>query len=567
MSKDAISGQLNNKSSGSKRCVGYFRVSSEEQMDGYSIAAQERAYRQFVAANGFTSVAEYRDEGKSAHTDHIKRRPQFAQMLQDAQSGLFDTIVVHKMDRFSRSLRVAVQSFEQLGKCNVGLASISEPNLDYSSPQGRLFIHMMWVLAQFYSDNLSTETKKGKTERRQQGFYNGVLPFGVIKGEDGIPIPDRRELSEVEGQTNYDALLLIFEMAASGDSSREIAEKLNDLGFRTTGNRGNNLFTKDTLTAILRSRFYLGELPDGVYAEGHSRRGTYTKGMPGKHEAFVPVELWNAAQLVREANNNSGRYKIRKDAQVYSLSGLGECAYCGGKMHIRRTKLGTPYLYCYKRSQGIANDCTQKSTRLSVYETQIEQYLSQIQLPPDYQERIIEAYQREDSQGPGFEKQRQRLTTRLNKLKEMYEWGDVPSEQYRSKRDQLRGELATLPADTNSCKASLTRLEEYLRNVGASWRDATQEQRNQLAHTLFEKIRVENKVIKGLIPRIEFTPLLILSHINQLKKDTPQGVKFDTKKVSHTEATGFEPAVSSLTGTHVRPLHHASIFLYARSIY
>ena len=108
MSKDAISGQLNNKSSGSKRCVGYFRVSSEEQMDGYSIAAQERAYRQFVAANGFTSVAEYRDEGKSAHTDHIKRRPQFAQMLQDAQSGLFDTIVVHKMDRFSRSLRVAV---------------------------------------------------------------------------------------------------------------------------------------------------------------------------------------------------------------------------------------------------------------------------------------------------------------------------------------------------------------------------------------------------------------------------------------------------------------------------
>ena len=58
-----------------KRAVGYFRVSTEEQVEGYSISAQERAYRQFVEAHGYTSVGEYRDEGKSARTDHIKRRP------------------------------------------------------------------------------------------------------------------------------------------------------------------------------------------------------------------------------------------------------------------------------------------------------------------------------------------------------------------------------------------------------------------------------------------------------------------------------------------------------------
>src|SRR5438270_13779369 len=145
----------NGKATTAKRAVGYFRVSSEEQVEGYSIAAQERAYRQYCEAHSYTSVAEYRDEGKSARTDHIRRRPQFAQMLQDAQTGLFDVIVVHKMDRFSRSMRVAVQAFEQLGKCNVGLVSVSEPNLDYSTPQGKLFMHMLWALAQFYSDNLS----------------------------------------------------------------------------------------------------------------------------------------------------------------------------------------------------------------------------------------------------------------------------------------------------------------------------------------------------------------------------------------------------------------------------
>ena len=94
-------------------------------------------------------------------------------------------IVVHKMDRFSRSMRVAVQAFEQFGKCNVGLVSVSEPNLDYSTPQGKLFMHMLWALAQFYSDNLARRPK-GKDERRQQGLHNGFLPYGFYKGGEDL---------------------------------------------------------------------------------------------------------------------------------------------------------------------------------------------------------------------------------------------------------------------------------------------------------------------------------------------------------------------------------------------
>src|SRR5436190_15927489 len=209
-----------NISNAAKRAVGYFRVSSEEQVEGYSISAQERAYRQYVEAHGYTSAGEYRDEGKSARTDHIKRRPSFAQMLHDAHEGLFDVIVVHKMDRFSRSMRVAVQVFEQLGKCNVGLVSVSEPNVDYSTPQGKLFMHMLWALAQFYSDNLAQEVRKGKIERRQQGLYNGTLPYGFIKGENSVPIPDRRDLGLGDGRTNYEGLLLIFQRAANGYSCK-----------------------------------------------------------------------------------------------------------------------------------------------------------------------------------------------------------------------------------------------------------------------------------------------------------------------------------------------------------
>lgn len=509
-----------NKTATNKRAVGYFRVSSEEQVEGYSISAQERAYRQYCEAHGYASVGEYRDEGKSARTDNIKRRPGFAQMLQDAQEGLFDVIVVHKMDRFSRSMRVAVQAFEQLGKCNVGLVSVSEPNLDYSTPQGKLFMHMLWALAQFYSDNLAQEVRKGKGERRLQGLYNGLLPFGVIKGKDGVPTPDRRDIGLDSGRTNYDGLLFLFQMAADSETCRTIAEKLNSLGYRTTGNRGNNLFTKDTVLGIIRNRFYLGELPDGDYPAGQSRRGHYTKGLQGKHQEFVPIELWEATQKSVQLNyKRRGRPVVQNKVHAYSLSGILACSYCGGKMHIHTTGSGKRFVYCYKRGQGTAPDCKQRRTELSIYESQIEQYLSEIVFPSDYQHIVVEAYRREDEAGPGFDTQRAMLESRLVRLKKLFEWGDLLEDSYRIQRDQLRNELASLPPATSDRGDLVERLMNYLKSIGAAWHDATQEQRNKLAKTLFDKIRVEDGIIRGITPTSEFAPLLVLNNIHKKIRD------------------------------------------------
>lgn len=505
----------NNKTPG-LRAVGYSRVSSEEQIEGYSISAQERAYRHYVETQGYISVGEYKDEGKSARTDNIRKRPQFAQMLEDAQAGLFDVIVVHKMDRFSRSLRVAVQVFELLGKCNIGLVSVSEPNLDYSTPQGKLFMHMIWALSQFYSDNLSQETKKGKTERKQQGLYNGHLPFGIMKSNDGLPVPDTRDLGLGENKTNYAALIHAFKKAAEGLSTRLIAEELNSLGYRTQSNRGNNLFTKDTVWAILRNRFYLGELPDGEYTPGKSRRGSYTKGLKGRHEALVPKELWEAAQRAHEVGlSHPGRPATSIKARTYSLSGLLTCSYCGGKIHMHPWADGKARIYCYRRGQGVAQDCKQKAVPLSEFENQVEQYLSSISLPDNYKEVILEAYKKENDEGPGFEKQRSELENRLKRLQTIFTWGDIPEEEYKAIRDQIRGELAALPPASSSKASEVERLANYLQSVGQAWKDAGPEQRNRLAKTLFESIRIEDSTIKGVTPQLEFTPLLVLDHFKK----------------------------------------------------
>ena len=55
----------------------------------------------------------------------------------------------------------------------------------------------------------------------------------------------------------YDGFRTMFELAAAGRTDKEIAAVMNAVGFRTTGNRGANPFTKDTVRVILQNRFYL----------------------------------------------------------------------------------------------------------------------------------------------------------------------------------------------------------------------------------------------------------------------------------------------------------------------
>src|SRR3954465_14229348 len=81
------------------RAAVYERVSSEEQVEGYSLDAQDRAGKLYCDAHDWQLVNVYRDEGRSARTDDLAKRPDFQQMLADAEAGLLDVVVVHKLDR------------------------------------------------------------------------------------------------------------------------------------------------------------------------------------------------------------------------------------------------------------------------------------------------------------------------------------------------------------------------------------------------------------------------------------------------------------------------------------
>src|SRR4051794_743417 len=102
-----------------KRAAVYVRVSTEEQVQGYSLDAQDRAIHAYCAAHELRIITRYRDEGVSARGEDISKRPAFARMMADAKIGHFDVLLVHKIDRFARSMLVALQSLQQLEQAGV----------------------------------------------------------------------------------------------------------------------------------------------------------------------------------------------------------------------------------------------------------------------------------------------------------------------------------------------------------------------------------------------------------------------------------------------------------------
>lgn len=467
-------------SGAARRAAIYERVSSEEQVEGYSLDAQDRAGRLYCEAHGWTVVRTYRDEGKSARTDDLGQRPQFATMLADAEAGLIDVVVVHKLDRFARNLRVTLETLDRLERANVGFVSISE-QMDFTTAIGKVVLATLAAFAQFYSDNLSTETKKGKAERKAQGLYNGLLPFGVKKNSHGIPVPDPQ---------TYPGLLLAYDAAARGSSDREVATVLNERGYRTTGNRGRNLFTKDTVRPLLQNRFYLGELPDG---DGGWRQGA--------HEPLLDDALFMAAQEARRRRVRNP-LPVKRQAQVYSLSGHLVCGHCGGKLHIHREK-GRARVYCYRGRQG--PKCAQRSTFLDIYEAQILEYLDSFSLPEDLREALKDVQSRSKGGLEDLAAQRQRIETQLANCRTLFELGDISRDAYVERREELSRQRDAL-RDDRDWEDVLARAAAFLTDLPAAWRAADAAQRNALASMLFAQIRIKDHWVAAVEPQPRFAP-------------------------------------------------------------
>lgn len=170
----------------------YLRVSTARQAtkngeaEGYSIPAQREACLRKARDLGADVVDEFVDAGASARSAD---RAELQRLLERVKAGDITYVIVHKLDRLSRSRIDDAQISLTFQMAGTTLVSTSEQIDD--SPSGSLLHGIMATIAEHYSKNLSYEAKKGMAEKVKRGGTNGVAPLGYLNETrriDGVEI-------------------------------------------------------------------------------------------------------------------------------------------------------------------------------------------------------------------------------------------------------------------------------------------------------------------------------------------------------------------------------------------
>ncbi len=145
----------------------YARYSSDNQREE-SIDGQIRECKEFAEKNDIRIIDTYIDRALSAKTDN---RPSFQQMIKDSTKGLFDIIIVWKLDRFARN-RYDSAHYKNILKKN-GVKVISATEAISSGAEGILLESMLEGYAEYYSAELAEKINRGLTENALKCKYNG----------------------------------------------------------------------------------------------------------------------------------------------------------------------------------------------------------------------------------------------------------------------------------------------------------------------------------------------------------------------------------------------------------
>jgi site-specific DNA recombinase len=341
----------------------YARFSSDNQRDE-SIDAQVRACKEYAKRNNIQIVKIYADRAKSATSD---KRPEFQQMIADSGTDLFETIIIHKLDRFSRDKYDSAKYKRKLKQNGVKLVSVTE-NLD-GSPESIILESLLEGMAEYYSKNLAREVMKGLTENALKCQHTGGTP---PLGFDVDPVTKKYIINEQEAEVVRE----IFDLYLAGFGYDKMVTELNSRGRLTKRKRP---FGKNSLHDILCNEKYCG-----VYTFNRAsskdcdgRRNNHTSKdnddvirIPGGVPVIIPQEVFDKAQTKMQQNKHQpGAYKAK---EVYLLSGLIVCGEClkregkaysmmGNCKHSGRNKLKHVTYRCSNRER--TKQCDNKEIR------------------------------------------------------------------------------------------------------------------------------------------------------------------------------------------------------------
>lgn len=324
-----------------RRCYIYTRVSTQMQVDGYSLDAQRDRLIKEAKHRDMAVAAEFSDEGKSGK--NVAGRPQFTAMLNRIQHGNPDGVsyvLVFKLSRFGRNAADVLNSLQLMQDYGVNLLCV-EDGIDSASAAGKVLVPVLAGVAELERENINAQTMAGRWQKAREGKWNGgQAPYGYrlgtrAEGKDGVLVVNEDEAPLVR--------MIFDKYVHTGMGANSVAKWLNENGQRKRP-RQNGVYARISaafVKSVLDNPVYIGQIAygrrknekiQGTRNEYHVLKQDSYEVYPGKHEPIIDQDTWYAARAKRGLNDFK-REKTYSLDHIHLLSGLVRCPVCGGQMY------------------------------------------------------------------------------------------------------------------------------------------------------------------------------------------------------------------------------------------
>lgn len=412
----------------------YVRVSTTAQLEeGYSIEEQKAKLESYCDIKDWHIYKVYTDGGFSGSTTE---RPALEQLIKDAQNKLFDTVLVYKLDRLSRSQKDTLYLIEDIFlKNNIEFVSLLE-NFDTSTPFGRAVIGLLSVFAQLEREQIKERMQLGKLGRAKAGksmmWAKTSYGYNYDKETGSMTVNEYEALAVKEIYSSY----------LAGMSITKLRDKINEEYPKQPA------WSYRTIRGILANPVYCGL---NQY-KGQTFQGTHKPIISLVDFEQTQRELAKRQQTARELSNP------RPFQAKYMLSGLAQCGYCHAPLKVilgQKRKDGSRFkrYECYQRhprkTRGVTVYNDNKKCESGYYDMELlEHYvltrIAQLQNDPD---KIQELFSDDTSPAvdkQAIQKQIDSLTLKLSKLNDLYLDDRIALDELRAKSKDFIKQRATL---------------------------------------------------------------------------------------------------------------------------
>jgi site-specific DNA recombinase len=275
------------------RAALYIRVSTQEQVENYSIESQRERLEAYCKSKDWIIYDTFIDPGYSGSNTE---RPALQRLLNDLPN--IDVVVVYKLDRLSRSQRDTLDLIEEhFLKNDVEFVSITE-TLDTSTPFGKAMIGILSVFAQLERETIAERMRMGHIKRAEEGkrgMGGNYDPAGYSRVEGELVIK----------KDEAEHIKTAFDLYEQFHSISKVQARLKELDY-----------------PVWRFRRYRDILANKLYCGYVSFAGEHYKGI---HDAIISEEQFNRVQVLLSRHKGNNAHKAKRSL----LSGLISCGHCG----------------------------------------------------------------------------------------------------------------------------------------------------------------------------------------------------------------------------------------------